>query len=180
MHDVFLTFPVIDLQIVKLRQLHPSDTEDFYHFLCNEEVQKFLSIDDIPENLEAAKVELMYWANLYTMLKSIYWGIVIPEDDRLIGTCGFNTWNRTHKRAEISYDLSHDYWGQGVMTRAAMAITKFAFDNMGVQRVQATVAEDNVASIKVLEKCGYQKEGLLNKFGILHKKSKNFYMYART
>lgn len=179
MHDVFLAFPTIDLQTVRLRQLHSEDTKDFYHFLCNENVRTFISDEDIPENIEAAKTELMYWASLYTMLKSIYWAVATP-DNKLIGTCGFNTWNRTHKRAEISYDLSYDYWGQGIMTKVVEAITKFAFDNMQVQRVQATVAEDNVASIRLLEKCGYQKEGLLVKFGLLHGKEKNFYMYAKT
>ncbi len=178
MHDIFLEFPTIEMQNIRLRQLMLSDVEDFYHFLCNENVQKFLSSEDIPHSLEEAKTELSYWANLYKSFRSIYWAIALKKTNRLIGTCGFNSWNKTHRRAEISYDLSYNYWGHGIMTEVVKEITDFAFAKMGVQRVQATVAEDNFPSIRVLEKCNYQKEGLLANFAILQGKYRNFYMYA--
>ena len=180
MHPIFSEFPAIESSNFKLRRLRESDVEDFYHYIIDDNVKKYLSDADIPSSLENAKSELMYWAHLYTLYKSIYWGIATLEDDKLIGTCGFNHWNRMHRRAEISYDLAFSHWGRGIMTQAIKSITEFALSKMDVQRVQATVAVDNISSIRVLEKCGYQKDGILQKYGILHGESKDFYMYSLT
>ena len=174
----FSKFPIINLDLAELRQIKENaDAEHFYNYMNHEKVARFLSADDIPNSLEGSRTELAYWASLYTTMKSIYWAIA-NSNGQLIGTCGFNSWNKSHKRAEISYDLSVDYWGRGIMTQAIQSITKFAFENMKVRRVQATVSVENGPSMRVLEKCGYIREGLLAKFGVLQQQSQDYYMYA--
>lgn len=175
---MFTNFPIIDLGSIKLREIQETDVNDFYKYITNPKVKKYLFDEDIPSDLERAKSELMYWASLYSMFKSIYWAIADTKNNKLIGTAGFNTWNVIHKRVEISYDLCPDYWGKGLMTQVVRAITNFAFDKMDVLRSQATVATDNISSIRVLEKCGYKNEGILKKFAVLHGESRDFYMYA--
>ena len=49
---------------------------------------------------------------------------------------------------------------------------------MKLTRIQATVAIDNIPSIKMLEKVGFNQESLLQKYGVLHGVAKDFYMYA--
>ncbi|HEX2491606.1 MAG TPA: GNAT family N-acetyltransferase [Blastocatellia bacterium] len=65
--------------------------------------------------------------------------------------------------AEIGYWLGEAFWGRGVMTEAVRALTQWAFDNFNLSRIYAGVLEWNPASIRVLEKAGYQFEGRLRK-----------------
>ena len=65
--------------------------------------------------------------------------------------------------AEIGYWLGEAFWGRGVMTEVVRALTQWAFDNFNLSRIYAGVLEWNPASIRVLEKAGYQFEGRLRK-----------------
>ena len=179
-NDFFTKFPELDLEDVLLRKISAEDVADFYEYITDKEVVKFLSDSEIPSSLESAKMELMYWASLYERKRSIYWAISDKSNGKLIGTCGFNSWSKEHSRAEISYDLSTKYWNRGIMTKVVNAITKFGFDVMKVKRIQATIVTFNTASVRVLEKCGYNKEGILENFGVLHGKQEDFYMHAIT
>jgi len=63
--------------------------------------------------------------------------------------------------AEIGFWLGESYWGRGIMTEAVGAVTRYAFETRGFIRVFAEVFEWNSASMRVLEKCGYTREGVL-------------------
>lgn len=182
MSNIFDQFPIIKLKNnFFLRQIQlDNDYEDFYHYITHPQVAKYLSFDDIPSNIESARNELGYWERMYNRRASIYWAIAFEKGNKIIGTAGFNFWNQEQRRAEISYDLDHQFWGKGIMTDSIGAITNFGLEEMKVQRIQATVAIDNFASIKVLEKNGYQREGILKKYGFLQGESVDFFMYART
>lgn len=178
--NIFTNFPVFDLDNMVLRNLYPEkDYIDYYNYLTAPQVSKYLATGDIPTSVEAARTELTYWARLFDIRSSFYWGIALKDSNKLIGTCGFNYWNRDHKRAEISYDLDYDYWGNGLMTKAVKFVCNYALQTLEVERIQATVAVDNIPSIKVLEKNGFIRESTLKKFGILHNESKDFYMYVK-
>jgi ribosomal-protein-alanine N-acetyltransferase len=97
----------------------------------------------------------------------------------MIGTVGFNTISFSHARAEISYDLSPDYWGQGVMLKSIKAILQFAENELQIVRIQGTVITDNQRSIKLLERCGFVQEGMLEKYEFVDGEHKDYYMYAR-
>jgi ribosomal-protein-alanine N-acetyltransferase len=177
-HNIFQEFPVIALNKVNLRELKKSDTKDFYDYITHDKVKKYLSDQEIPKDLLGAEEEVKYWANLFVHMRSIYWGIATKNENKLIGTAGFNNWNRVHGRAEISYDLNYNYWNQGIMTEVVIGITKFAFEILGVNRCQATVVIDNIGSIKVLEKAGYVCEGKLRNYNILHGEIVDSFMYS--
>ncbi len=177
--DIFSHFPVIDLDDIILRKISVDhDYINYFRYITHPYVTKYLSKDDVPDSLEKARIELNYWSKLFDYQHSVYWGISLKKENQLIGTCGFNYWNKTHKRAEISYDLDYEFWGKGMMTKAVKSISDFAFQTMKLQRIQATVAIDNIPSIKVLEKSGYIQEGLMKNFGVLQDKGKDFYMYG--
>jgi RimJ/RimL family protein N-acetyltransferase len=71
--------------------------------------------------------------------------------------------NVYRKTAEIGYLLGEPYWGKGIMTTAVELITEYGFKVLGFARIHTGVYEFNPASQKVLEKCGYQKEGIMVK-----------------
>ncbi len=179
--DIFSRFPVIKLDddFFLRRIAVDSDYLDFFDYINKPEVAAYLSADDLPKSSDTARVELGYWNQLFDRKSCIYWAIATRDSNKLIGTCGFNYWNKGRKRTEISYDLNHSYWGKGITTKAVQAIVDFALKNMNVQRVQATVAIDNMPSIKVLEKNGFKREGVMEKYGFLKDEARDFYMYAK-
>jgi RimJ/RimL family protein N-acetyltransferase len=83
---------------------------------------------------------------------------------QLVGACGFEglVVGASH-RAEVGYWLARPYWGRGIMTAVVRAACAFAFAELGVVKVTAHVFAANRASVRVLEKCGFQAEGYLKK-----------------
>lgn len=65
------------------------------------------------------------------------------------------------RSAEIGYWLSEQYWGQGIATEAVRALSEQGFTTYGMCRIWANVFEWNPASMRVLEKAGFVREGLL-------------------
>ncbi len=62
--------------------------------------------------------------------------------------------------AEIGYWVGEPYWGNGIATKAVELITEYGFDQLALHRIYAGVFAYNTASIKVLEKNGFKKEGI--------------------
>jgi ribosomal-protein-alanine N-acetyltransferase len=177
-HPIFNNFPIIRLEEFTLRELSSDDAKNFFAYISNPLVNKYLSNDDLPKSIDAAREEMSYWARLFHLKHSVYWGIEDNATGNLIGTCGFNHWSRTHHRVEISYDLDSNYWGNGIMSMSLEKIIQLAIEEMQATRIQATVALDNFASIKLLDRLGFEKEGLLKHYGILHGVKTDFYMYG--
>ncbi len=87
--------------------------------------------------------------------------ITLPDDGRLIGSCGVRRKPENDWEADIGYELAPEHWGKGYATEAARAMVQFAFDDLGVHRVSSWCIADNTASARVLEKAGLQLEGRL-------------------
>lgn len=65
--------------------------------------------------------------------------------------------------AEIGYWLGQPFWGKGIMTQAVIEVTAYAFRQFPVQRIFAGIFDYNLASMKVLQKAGYEREAILKK-----------------
>ena len=88
----------------------------------------------------------------------------IASDEEAIGSIGLHLQRDVYRRsAEIGYWLGEPFWGQGIATKAVRALTEYAFANLDLIRIYATVFEWNPASARVLEKAGYTCEGRLRK-----------------
>lgn len=104
--------------------------------------------------------------------------IAAPGSNLLIGTIGFHTVSSLNKSAELAYDLSPEAWGQGIAVAAAQVMTDWAHREVGMIRVQACVLESNQKSMTVLERCGFQREGLLHSYRQVRGRSGDFFMYS--
>jgi [ribosomal protein S5]-alanine N-acetyltransferase len=67
------------------------------------------------------------------------------------------------KSAEIGYFIGEPFWNKGITTRAVKLMTVWGFENLDIIRIHTGVFDYNIASQRVLEKCGYQKEGVFRK-----------------
>jgi RimJ/RimL family protein N-acetyltransferase len=67
------------------------------------------------------------------------------------------------KSAELGYFIGEPYWNKGIVTKAVNLIVDYGFSTLGFVRVHAGIFEYNVSSQRVLEKCGFVKEGIFTK-----------------
>lgn len=89
---------------------------------------------------------------------------VIACGPEAIGEIGFVAQLDVHRHsAEIGYWISEQHWGKGVMSKALGCVSDYAFERQNIVRLFADVVEYNQGSSRVLDKCGYQLEGVLRK-----------------
>ncbi|MEP7294427.1 MAG: GNAT family N-acetyltransferase, partial [Chloroflexota bacterium] len=136
--------------------------EDMFVFRGDAEVQKYN--DDPFRNVGEARAFIRRLRDDYAAQNSVAWGITLRGHDRMIGLCGFRDWDRRHNRAEIGYDLAKLYWRQGIGSEAVGVMLRFGFTRMNLNRVEAEAVLDNVGSVRLLEKQGFQREGVRREF----------------
>ena len=77
----------------------------------------------------------------------------------MIGTCGFTRIDCKKSLGEVGYVLNKNYWGQGLAPEALQRVVQFAFEVLGLNRVESRFMEGNIPSRKVMEKAGMTFEG---------------------
>jgi RimJ/RimL family protein N-acetyltransferase len=88
----------------------------------------------------------------------------IVVDGEAAGGIGLAPQPDVHRRsAEVGYWLGEAFWNRGIMTAVVRAFTDYAFDSHDLIRIFAGVFSTNPASMRVLEKAGYAREGILRK-----------------
>ncbi len=86
----------------------------------------------------------------------------LKDQEETIGECGFHSWNKRHHKAELYYFMRNENLkNNGYMTEALASIIKYGFNNLHLHRIQALIAAENTASLKLLEKNKFTKEGVL-------------------
>lgn len=86
----------------------------------------------------------------------------IVSNNNFIGIGSLIPQNHEHRiNAEIGYWIGEPYWGRGYATVAVKLLVQFAFENLDITRIYAYVYGFNNASMRVLEKSGFQKEAIL-------------------
>ena len=90
--------------------------------------------------------------------------LAIEYEGRLCGVIGLVQQQDVYRRsAEIGYWIGEPYWNKGIATIAVRLMTDYGFNTLNLIRIHTGVFAYNVASIRVLEKNGYEKEGVFRK-----------------
>lgn len=88
-------------------------------------------------------------------------GIFKIDNDELIGTIGlFRILRDPLQSAIIGYSLSKNHYGKGYATEAVKLVLDYGFTILKLHRIEAGVMPHNLGSIRVLEKAGFEKEGI--------------------
>jgi RimJ/RimL family protein N-acetyltransferase len=101
-----------------------------------------------------------------------------PGEAAIVATVGFHTISALNGTAEITYDVAPEHWRQGIATAACRAASAWGFKVRGWHRIQGTTLLANTASQRVLERCGYQREGVLRNYRIVRGVPTDYLMYA--
>lgn len=171
----FTELPISTHPRVALRPLTREDLPVWYAYLSQPLVYEHTSW-----NLQSADDLLPYVGIDPAAAALLRLAIALRSNDGLIGTAGFHTVSPLNRSAEITYDLSPGHWGQGIASTICHALVDWAFVHAGLLRVQATVLESNQRSAQLLERCGFEREGLLRSYRMVRGKPGNFWMFSRT
>ena len=104
----------------------------------------------------------------------------IEADGELIGSISATRCANIHFRtAELGYYLGEPYWGKGFATEAVRQLCDYIYRNTDIIRIFAEPFAYNTASCRVLEKAGFQLEGLLRSNAVKNGRILDMKMYAR-
>lgn len=151
----FSHFPVLETERLILRAKTAADAEDMKTYMADESLYKYWGRNMTRQEREPS---LFSDALLTTAKGSYKLGNRAEENHRLAGEVNlFNIEN--DRQAMIGYRISAAYQNMGFVTEALRRVIRFCFEETGVQRLEAEVMTVNVASNRVMEKCGFTCEG---------------------
>lgn len=108
------------------------------------------------------------------------WRFAIEHEGRAIGGLGFRPGRDIHRHtAEVGYWLGVAYWGRGLAAAALRTALPRAAEHFRLLRIAAGVFADNPASMRVLEKTGFAREGVLRAAVVKRGVVLDLYLYAR-
>ncbi len=157
-NEYFVPYPVIETERLKIRMVQKGDAEDLYELCRRPETSRF-SLWSPHEDLKETKEFIAYQISLYRKRKCMFFVVEEKASGKVIGTCSYVSMDSDYKMAEIGYSILSDLWNHGFATEVAEALTGYAFDRIGVQRVFARLLPQNTASARVLLKLGFEFEG---------------------
>jgi RimJ/RimL family protein N-acetyltransferase len=160
-------------RMITLRKFELSDIPRLVALANNPAVSRYLK-DSFP--YPYTEQDASWWVN-----EGCKDGVhrVIEKDGLFVGTIGSVIGaGEKCKQYSLGYWLGEPYWGQGIVSEALAIFLAEVFKTTDVERFQAWVYEDNIASMKVLEKAGFHKEAVLKR--ALYKEGKFFdeHVYA--
>ena len=146
-----------------LTEIRHADRAAFLEHLNDGDIHRFTCRIPYPYTNESFDE----WIGIVTAAAEEYgepinWAIRDPNEN-LIGGVGFDNLIKGH-RAEIGYWLAKPYWGQGIMSMVVRKACEIAVTEWELARITAIVFQDNLASVRVLEKNGFAPEARLKKY----------------
>ena len=179
LHRLFTDPPTLKTERLWLRKIGVTDADDMYSYSSREDVTKFLLWDAHPDPLYTEQY-IRYLQERYAVGDFYDYAIVLRENGRMIGTVGFTTFDLPNYSAELGYVVSPEYQGRGYATEAVSALISFGFEKCDLARISAVCMQENVASLRVMEKCGLKREGLLRNAVYAKGEMRDVYLSAIT
>jgi RimJ/RimL family protein N-acetyltransferase len=159
--DWRLKLPVLSNGVLTLRELRMADADALLDLLTSEEVSRFISPP--PTTVDGFE-RFIAWAQRERMSGRYICFAVVPEGmDTAIGIFQVRQLDPAFSTAEWGFAIGRAYWGTGVFTAAARLTIDFAFDTVGVNRLEARAAVANGRGNGALAKIGAVKEAILRR-----------------
>lgn len=144
----------------KLRIVEKSDLSALMRVNGSDEVTRFL-----PYATWKSMADAEAWFERMAVVQAsgtaLQFVLVEKATQGVVGTCLLFRYDEGSNRAELGYVLGRPHWGAGLMVEALHALVGHAFEGLGIRRLEAEVNPANVASLRVLERLGFTREGLL-------------------
>lgn len=159
-----------------IRSWCDADVEILHRYANNRKI--WLNLRDIfphPYTIEDAR-----WWIEHTSQEDPERSFAIASEEEPIGGIGLIFGDDVHRySAELGYWLAEPYWGRGIMTGAVRAMIEYAIEKLPLNRIYAEPFAPNLASLRVLEKADFHREGLLRASVVKNGEILDQILYAR-
>lgn len=171
--------PELETLRLKLRELSMDDLKGFYELLKDPEIVDY-SGQPPRETIEEARARieerlekrLGYGPTRYS------WAVEEKETGRYLGEVTLHSVDSKHKRGELAFGLIDEARGKGYGTESGRGVIDFAFDTLGLIRVQAATRTTNERAQRTLESLGFSREGTLRDYWVIDGKPGTVHMYS--
>ena len=159
--DAFECFPELETERLILREIILDDASNLLALYSDPMVVQYLDWDGITQEDEARMMISLY-GQQYRQSRSIRWAIADKAGNSLIGTFLLTDFF-AQKVASIGYDLAQEKWRKGFLTESLDVLLPCFHNELNLERIQAFVHPENHASCKMMDRIGFEQEGLLRK-----------------
>jgi ribosomal-protein-alanine N-acetyltransferase len=151
--------PILTGARVVLRELRPTDAASLFTFLTAEEVTRHVSAP--PSTVQGFERFIGWVGNEQAAGRLACYAITPAGDDTAIGVMQVRP--TSAGTAECGAVIGEPFWGTGIFEEASMLIVRFAFETLGLHRLEARVSVRNDRCVRALRRMGVIEEGLLRK-----------------
>jgi ribosomal-protein-alanine N-acetyltransferase len=154
-----LPTPTLKTTRLLLRPFADSDAEAIYALQSNASVLRYW---DSPPWTERSRADAFIAAcrKMEEEGSGARFAIETQDEHAFVGWCSMFRWNPVYRSLGIGYCLDEPAWGKGYATEAVRAMLHWAYVTLDLNRVEAELDTRNAASARVLEKLGFEREGL--------------------
>ena len=148
------SIPVLETKRLVLRAPRLEDMDQIAALANNRKIAEMTSTIPHPYSVKDAQA----WLTTIVVAEGgATFGIFLKETDVFVGACGYAP--REEPTPEIGYWIGEPFWNRGFATEAARAVIDHAFADTGVEMLLSSCRVTNLASRRVIEKCGFQWTG---------------------
>lgn len=153
----FDPFPILETERLLLRRVSDTDVNEMFELRANPKTMQYIP-RPLVTNLDGALEHIKMMEDKIINNEGINWAVTLKGSNKMIGVFGLYRIKPEHYRAEVGYMLLPEFQGQGITTEAVQGIVNYGFDTMHLHSIEAVIDPENIASEKVLQKCGFVKE----------------------
>ncbi|CAH2212486.1 GNAT family N-acetyltransferase [Tepidibacter aestuarii] len=135
-----------------LRTLKVEDLEYAMDFWGNSEVMRYCGKSGNRQRLTEV---IDFYISLQNEKRFSPYAVILKENRKIIGACGFNPTGNDCE-IELIYHFAKEYWGKGYATEAAQSCVDYAYNNLKINKIIASIDPRNKNSKKILEKLGFE------------------------
>lgn len=148
--------PTLAGERLSLREVQEADLPAWFQRATDAESAD-LAGDPIPTSMDQGITMLQRIRDRFHARAAIRWAVVPAGTTTGVGTGGLAVDSQATGVATLSVVIGRAWWGQGLGAAAARRVTAYGFGTLGLAQVQAEVLQRNPASIRLLEKAGFQR-----------------------
>ena len=165
-------------KLITLRRLRRSDAASIQRHANNRDIARFLPRLPFPYTMAEARKWITITSRLARADKAYDFGIEDEESGEIVGMIGLRNVNRQDRNAEVGYWVGTSFQRRAYAKEALRLVLKFAFRELRLVRVYAMAHQKNVASVKLLDRIGFVREGVWRKASLINRRWYDVYAYG--
>ena len=173
----YRNLPTLETPRLVLRPIALDDVPDVFAYASDAEVTRYLRWES-HQTLAQTESYVRGVLHDYQEDRDGPWGIVDKASNRLIGHIHLMDLSAQHHKAHIGFVLARSCWNNGLATEALLHVLAYVFGTLDLHRVEGFSLVGNGAAMRVMEKAGMQKEGVLRDYLFQKGDFRDFAVYA--